>query len=433
MPSSGTAGGWATNTASDPDGASERAEPADAVKKRGLRTGEPVPGHTINWLFSQIPPIYTELSSAIAELPAGAFFRLDDVDPNRAPGTQIDGVTTSGSIDALAVDGRNVVVSINGGAITRYYANDLTNVVTTYTQTNAGTVIALVTTGAYVIAAYGQYVEVWDMDGVSQWVYDHGATVRDIDCDGVCVYLVGNAGTGSHEARGIQLAGASAGVEVWAYAHGAILRAVCCDGVRTYVGGDIASDGVALIGLISDTGFDATDRGGTGADDSGRAWEVSPDNAVFGIATNARELACTFGGTAPVCHLRLLAAGSGESLWDHADPDLYTAARTYGGVAIDQGRVFALVDQEQDVRAWSIRTGAEVWRTADYGVNRPVSNHLATDGSSIWLGLERDSLNPQNTVRRLSRGALVPRLWRRFSPGDRFLPMRRLAIPQEGS
>lgn len=403
-------------------GGADITEPSEAQKDAGWADSDIPPNEWVNWWWNLVyqwiahlagaSAKYLTLEDAVAGLSAGDTAIVDEHDLDSETGTLNASAAPGANVVALDGDGAYLVYSTGGDPV-RVARDDLGTVLTTYTKTNAGTVASIRTDGVYVVAAYGQYLECWDVAGTSQWVYDHGATVNDCCLDSTRAYLAGDAGTGTHHARAITIA---TGLSAWDYDHGGNLEAIDTDGKRVVIAGAVSghASGAHVRALRADNGFDATNEGGTGADTTAVAWDQVIGNPVLYPALRLDSHHVYLPQGAGVNEL-VLGIGDGATV--------ATLSGTAGtSIALDQDLL--ILGASAVVRAYDKRTLALVW-----GYIAPANVlSMFSDGTGVFTGITTGS---GDELRRLYRGNRA-RVWRRVDPSaDAYIPYRQLIIPEE--
>ena len=413
---------WATDGGADID------EPPEAQKDDGWVENDTPPHGLVNWFWNLVylwvihlsgtASRFDTLKAAVEALAVGETGIVDETDMDALRGRTLDQAAPGATVSAIDVTGTHVVYSPDGLDPVLVALDALGVVIRTFTLTNAGTVVRVVTDGIFVVAAYGNFLECWLLaDGVSQWDIDHGAAVSDCCIDATRAYLVGDAGTGTHHARATVL---SSGASAWDYDHGGILESVCTDGSQVFIAGAASSFGsVANIrALAADNGFDKADEGGTGLDTSLRAWDditATPISDRQRMATDGRHLYFIEGTT---LHKASLSGTAGvvdaKTLINIGDFPIYV------------DRDFIL-QAGTDTVVWDKDSLAENFRLAT------TTASIASDGVAIYQGF---SVAEPNELVRISRGRNRASVWRRIDPNDAPLgldryPYRQLIIPEE--
>jgi hypothetical protein len=246
--------------------------------------------------------------------------------------------------------------------------------------------------------------------------------------DGTRIYLVGEAGSGTHHARGVTL---STGAVAWSYQHTATggdeLWSVATNGKQVFVAGDVSSysSGASLRALYASNGYDEANEGGTGADTTGSAWDLSPGWEVTANQCLATDGRCLFVGYASGAVRQLEVRGCADGT--------VTASLSFAGsvvaVAVDQDHVL-VANSASPYKIWAYdkQTLAPVWSFLNSAAGAPAPEAVASDGCAVFCGFTHTVLS--RTLTRLYRGNR-PGLWRRVDPDEDFLPYRQQIIPHQ--
>lgn len=357
-----------------------------------------------NWLFYWITqwiawlqtakPTFDTTEAAYDALTTGDWAWVYENDKNYRLG--IDTVGTAGGtantdVSAICVNGTHVFYAHGAANPIMVARAALNTTVRTFTRTNAGTVVKLLTNGTYLFAAYGNYVEAWTIStGASAWVYNHGAAVYDLAVHSSRLCLVGASGTGTKHARG--LLQSTGGVQ-WSYAHGdatVTLFSVCAIPGAFVVAGNASTFASAanMRALAFLTGNDATNEGGTAADTTGVAWNaVQANDSVDRVLAGDRQGLWWFDDVANTAYVLDRYSGAVLTSYDIVDQ--------VNGIAVDQDHLYVA----GDARVWCLdkRTLRPRWA---YPTTYDVDG-VATDGAAVFVAL---GATPANGVLRLPRG-----------------------------
>lgn len=404
-------------------------EPSAQRIATGFESGQPLPAGQLNWILQRVPT-WSTLEAAYAELAEGDLAIVHENDRTSNPGDNEDDGPADGADCSDIVCTGDRVVYVTAGVndpklVTR--AN-VTAVVRTFTRTFAGTTLRLATNGIKLVAAYGNYVECWDLDtGASEWTYDHGGLVQDVCVWHDRVFFVGLIGTGTKYARAVWL---DDGTLIWSFDHGGSLYACCANGGRLFVAG-IASGHASLANLRAINalnGYDATGEGGVGTDVAYRSW-----NRVLATTTVGRRLACD--------HSALyigFASGAANQIevMSQGDAQIQIMTRALTGItvnriAVDQDYVYlAAEDATPDGYLFALdrNTLTTAWVTEF--LLRPYTT-VATDGCAVFAGRGAIAGGEEN-FRRYARGNR-PCLFRRYAGSSSYgrFPNPRSMVPEK--
>lgn len=366
-----------------------------------------------NWLFYWVCqwvaylqntyPTFTTIESAYAALAAGErgiVFENDRAE-SLATGSVGTGGTALAVVTALATSGTHVYYAHGAANPVRVTRATLGTVVTTYTRTNAGSVLRLLfvkdDSVEYIVAAYGQYVEAWNAEtGTSLWVYDHGATVRDLAYQDNRLCLVGDAGTGTKHARALVI---SSGAVSWSYNHGANLLSVAAVSSAFVVAG-VATGSASLANmraLAYSTGNDAANEGGTAADTTGVAWDVVQTN-VPTSRTLAGDRTGLWWLDAAGKILYAVDVTTGATLGSYA----LSAALTPYELSIDQELALIGADAGGGVGYALVVDKRSMQPRFRYRVSTGAVQRVISDGAALFLG--QLAVSSGGGLRRIYRG-----------------------------
>lgn len=428
---------WATA------GSAEITEPATSQKTNGWRQEDRPPHQYVNWFWNLVYQWVVNLSQGAARfetledaceyLSIGETGFVDEAEYGDRPGSDHSTFQIANAPRGLTtVDGIRVYYLTDPGA-TGF--GDLTSrdrdlaagapTVTTYVRTNAGTWRRAATNGADLVAAYGQYLECWTPGaGASRWVYDHGATIRDVCVDGDYAYLVGDAGTGGFHLRRVRL---SDGVVSWSYDHGAALYSVATNGRQVFVWGDTSGSASAstLRAVNADSGADFNGEGGIGTDAAAQSWNdnvVAANAHITGEARLATDGDLLFLGfeVGDLHQIEARGAADGEVI--------ATLAFGYDviSLACDHEYLYALVeDSATDAYVYALKkeTLALAWRRRFNGGIADTC-HVSSDGFGVFLVNTNTTPFELTRLHRLNRPTMVRR-----QGSQRHAPFPLLALP----
>lgn len=392
--------------------------------------------------YGKTASLFTTLEDLVGGLDAGETAILDEKDTDQAPGTAHTVRDLSlGDVGSVAVTGSGVVYcerNTSGKPEVKFLPRDLDTgaaSVVTFTTATTANAVKVVSDGAYVVIALGNIVECFDIDGTSNWTYDHGATVNDLALTGGEVIIVGAEGTTpACHVRSINL---SAGTATWSYRHSAgggdEVDYVATDGQQIIIIGDASSytSTATVRSIQASNGFDAAGEGGLGTSTEPYVWDSTAAGYVA-VAMDDRELFTASIQSSKNVRLHVLDKFNGTEV---ATRDLTTASTvtSINAISVD-------VDQDMVVVAPYVNSGttygpvfgvdrrrlAAAWVYQISGIGNP--REVATDGAAVFVVFEDVSISPDQQIARLYRGNR-PGLWRRADPTNGYLPMRQLAIP----
>lgn len=394
------------------------------------------PAHDLqNWLFQKLAELtgsagkYDTLEAAYQDLDVGDTAIVDEDNDAVEPGDRKTS-TTPGTVAAGAFDFASVHSTAARVLVARYGDTDdnysiprdlsWSGDIIQYAKTNAGAAYRIIGDDEIVLLAYGNYLEAFEPDGTSRWVYDHGAAVRDVCCDGDSVYMVGSAGTEAGNPE-IVAVDRTNGIALWNYTHGATLHSVATDGVQVYAAG-IQSGLVRLLYL--DTLGNVNVATAMASNNSENLCLDVDDEAVYVVQGNTLErrskhanagitlASLNFGGL----------AGSLSTVPQSVSVDHRYVVVACNNVANEARRVYMLEK----------RTLSIVWYY-DYVASGTYSvfYQAVTDGQSVFVaGGSAGAVPPGHTVWRLYRGNR-PTMFRKVQSSDDYLMMRQNMIPLE--
>lgn len=411
-----------------------RTVPSTSKRTAGWIFTDPPPFDFVNWFWGVVGDWVLHLSTSSSRFPSleaaakalaiGDTGIVDEWDGASFPGEELITVALGGvtGASAISVSGRSVCYAFDGTTLELKERSDLTtNAAAAAFVPTAATIRRTLNDGKFIAIAVGNFVELFDHDlgGAPIWNYDHGAQVNDIAMDGTHVYLVGDAGTGTHHARAILI---STGLSAWDYDHQANLEAVATDGRRVFVAGAAsgAASGATMRALNATNGNDAANEGGTAADTEDIAWDLVDANGATSrgqLATDGRGL-LVVGMSAGTNRVQTRSTGDGTSI--------AFGALTGGSIPpvdVDQHYVYGMmtVGADQRILAFEKHTLALAWvsETADdYTL-------IATDGGALFATLDN---SPPFQLAKIARGNDT-RLWRRVDQADDYLRMRQQIVP----
>ncbi len=351
-------------------------------------------------------PGFDTLEDAYAGLTAGDAAIVYEADRNSIAGDEhSDGGTAAAAVTAVCATGIDVVFA-DGGDPKMVARADMDTVVRTFTKTNAGTVQKLVNDGSRLYAAYGNYVEAWNLStGASVWVYDHGATVWDIAVYDGRLFLGGVSGTGAKEVRSINAE--VGGAAQWSYNHNGTVFSVTATHNRVIIAGAASghASGAHMRALQHATGNDATNEGGTAADTTGVAWNRVMANAISAnsLAADARGLWVVDDTANTVIRIDV---ALGTTVQTSAT---MTAINANHGIAVDQD--YVILGTDDYVYALDRATLGTVWRHYFSGAT---ARCVDSDGCAVYGGFS--NVGGDQGVRRIYRGNR-PHYFRRITIG----------------
>lgn len=430
-------------------GSAEIATPNLVVRQHGWTHQIPPAVQWVNWWFNLVwqwitylsgrTKVYATLEDATEDLESGDVCIVDEHVPGTAEdlatlrvGTPVWSKTRTEigtSVDDVAVDGRYVYVL--RGTTVKVLARADGSTVRTDTLTSTGTAVRIVCDGVYYVVAIGNKVECRAAaTGTSVFVYDHGAVVNDVALVGLgLIVMVGEAGTDTYHARGLDPLEDDAGRVIWNRKHsntgGHALYAVSGWGNRVVVAGDGASYiGAATTRCLNAAdGNDDTTDGGSSVDAYWLTWHNATATVEDAGVIAVDESAVYIGGSDGTLTMLSLEDGSTVTTWTLPEP--------IRRVAVDHRFVYAGCNDNSGtlatVLAISKRTLARAWRA------ELTSKHvtgLAADGAGLFQGMSA-STGSEPVMRRLAL-TTYPTTFRRIDPRyDQDVPCRRLIVPAE--
>lgn len=347
---------WATNASA------EVTEPNASKRGAGWITGESPSAAFFNWLFLTIYRwiLYLDAGHTQQVTIQALYEALSD--------TQVGILKEAPSLFTGAVGDDVVVAGSNGPYLVRATTSAnpivvargaLGTTLRTLTRANAGTNRAIHVRGDFVVVGYGNYVDAFRIStGTRLWSYNHGGTVRAVWWGRQYVYLAGDAGTGSYEARALVPSNGSLSAS---YTHGATLYAICESAELVLIGGAGGSGGSHELVALS-TGLSAN-------------WTVSYATDVLDIATDEKNVY--------VCRANMVLCidrADGSTIWES---DRFLAAGyAVVKITVDQGGVWALVTDGSTPLVFGLdkKTGASYYREDAHDNARGVFS----DGAAIW-------------------------------------------------
>jgi len=390
----------------------EITEPTDPVKEQGYVDGYPASHEWVNWFWNLVGSWLAWMSAGGQNhysTPDAAYADLDDGETawvwEREEGVQGEdhtlAVAPAAAIQDMDVDGVYVYYALT----TAGYQRDRTlpgSVSATYTPTNAGTVVAIATDGDSVALAYGNYVECYEIDGTSRWVYDHSASVQDVAFAGGDVVFVGTSDAANSWTNLNRLAKAT-GSNVspgWIkdfYSSGAgTLYSVCVAGGRVIAAGDVNPSAKNIVSYdISSSAEIAT---------AATATDVSMGRCVAcdGVMVYVGVQADTY---LEILNLTALTAFD----------TLTSVGVACFAVAVDQDHTYMALEAAGNgwVGAITKDTLSPIYKTDSLTADYPTA--VASDGSALFYGQTADG---GGTVHRVYRGRNRAELWRRTDHSD---------------
>jgi hypothetical protein len=433
---------WATGAGADVS------EPNAARKALGWVAGLVPPAGHQNWWQNLVydwlawletaPIVYTSQEEAIAGTESGDVVVVDEV--SESAGEEIDTIATPGQgagtdVVDVCCDGARIVYVEAGGTVARGALRDAPDTPTiTYTKTNAGVAVRIVSDGDRVLLCYGNYLECFNAaTGASVWVYDHTAPVRDACFWLDRVYLTGDRTAGNVTTRYVSRAAGGGAVSI---DHGANTVAICAANSRVFIAGSgsVHPTGATVRALDIDTLGDETGECGV-LDASGHSWnsiQVPVQARPGTLASDGRYLYCGYpeGGVYTV-DARDLTDGTlleGKLLTNHRTVRLALDREYLIVGTIDTG--FA---NRGWVHGYTPRLGARAWNNRD---SAKQLEGVSTDGSRAWACYQ---IAPgELAIKSISRGLGASALFRRVEwddAGDSLLrppsSLRRLLLPLE--
>lgn len=384
---------WATSATA------EITEPPSQRKTTGWTSGLIPPAGYWNWWMELVgewltflktaPPVYTDLGEAALDSAQGDVVIVDEHNgwtpggsyanyetPGKAAGNDLTDIATYGPYLVIFEDG--------AGAAYRVARSDPATTVTTYTKTQAGTNRRVISDGVYVLLAYGNFIECFDVDGSQMWSYDHGGSVKDLCFYRNYVVFVADPGTGGFTARRLQIDGG--GTSDASFDHGNTLYACTASGSRVYVAGlhsTYASN--ASLRCLTPTLYDATGEGGVGS--SSQAWDVDQatiQDEAGSLVTDDDHLYLGYAETAPV-QLEVRSLSDGQVLADRVLTNFKVVK-----LAVDQDYLVAAMwdtaaGNQGQFAAFSKSMLGKVWYYDSIGAT--VVYAIATDGCAVWGGI----------------------------------------------
>jgi len=405
-------------------GGASVSQPPEPSRSSGFPSTIPLLAAWLNWCFNTVGEWiayfegrveqYDTLEELVAAVTVGDSAELVEYDFGSLPGTSLATIAAGAAVVDIACDGRYVYVA-TATTLKRYNRTGGT-LVTTYTKTNAGNIVRVVTNGDAVAIAYSTYVECFNAAGTSRWVIDHGATVHDVAIDSARVYMAGARDGSNRGVRGLALA---TGVTNWSYVHDTIgtaaLFSIATDGRVVYVAG--AATGNAslanLRALNASDGRDATGETGP-ADTAGLSWNAVSATAVSTTGVLAVDDTRLYIGYQSASTIEARSKLTGAVLSTVTPPSSIAARR----LSVDQDMLIVGGGVTGDAAlALSKADLSTMWRFVSVG-----GAYVATDGAALFAATS-------STVHRVARGNRSSR-WVRVDPADDGLPYRWLAIPQ---
>lgn len=418
-----------------PDNTTNITPPVAARLTNGWTPGSPPTGEEFNWFQNLVSQwlayidengggFYTSLTTALAAMAEGDLAVVDEDDRDEIMGSAVSGASVIAAVGrypiSIDADGDRVVYLLDNGtafAISRGWLSATiasTDRLATYTITQAwANGRKIISTGFYVCIAYGNYVDVFLVDGTWLHTVDHGAQVQDICADGEVLYICGAQGTGSKQVRAV---GLSAGGSEWAYNHGGtgVIYSIATDGRRCWFAGaaSTSGSGATIRCVEADTGNDAANEGGTAASTYVDVWDVAGQVPDRGQTMVHRDGSVFIGFPGSQTHQVIeYSGGSGAELatWDHTDD--------VQALAVDDDLVLVAVEVVGggDLYAFQrLRFPALRWAVPTPGSPTQPPASVATDGFKVYLS------NPTGLVaniHRLYRGNRPTRI-RRVDPLD---------------
>lgn len=387
---------WATG------GSADVSEPPDATKDTGWVAKIRPPHEWFNWLglltynalnyvFARVRQ-YTSLDALAAAVGVGDTAELMEDDSAHLPGSQISSFSSGATVHDIAADGAYVYVA-HANSCTKYTRAGVASGVT-FTPSTADTIVRVVTNGEVVLLAYGTRVQAFEAStGVSRWIVDHGATVRDVALDATRAYLVGDPDTSAGANITLRAIYLSSGATNWTHAHGdntTTVYSVATDGRMVFIAGDArpTGSGANLRGINASNGRDATGESGV-ADTDELSWNAVTATDVISPGCLAVDEGRLFVAYQSAVSLESRSKLTGEVLRSVTPPSSMVAQR----VSLDQDWVVVGSSVTGDVAvAFTKPDLAAGWRFNSTGGAR-----VATDGAAVFA-------STGSTVSRVARG-----------------------------
>lgn len=358
------------------------AQPPTQLQNSGWKV-EDIPTHQhFNYLFRHRTPHFGRLEDAAAQLVPGQMGVVDEALYGQ-PGT-IESEAGTTALLAVACTGREVITS-DGVTAKRFDRSDLSTVLTTYTPTNAGSIADIATNGTTVVLAYGNFVEAYDLAGVSLWVHNQTAIVRGIAVSNDVVLVVGDADGTGHEAVGLNLTSTPGSIK-WQYNHNGDLFSCATNGLQAFIAG--AASGHASLAthrsIDLQTGNDAANEGGTAALGQDWAWDRAgnPVTLLNALAIDEKYLYSLDDPGAGMTLARRPIGEGGAGI----NVVLPTGAQA-DAIAVDQDYVYvsyALAAPGSYLKAFSKVDLGRIWTNPRQTATMPRCK-VAIDGGAVWV------------------------------------------------
>lgn len=399
-------------------------EPPDAVQAAAWAAKDRPGYKTVNWAWNDLMKWIAHFSAsssrfllsedaidapATSPLVAGDTYMLHESDLATLPGAAQGSIGPLSTIDAAATDGKFMI--IKKGVVIEAYPRDGGALAVTYTPPAASGFVAVATNGVHVVAANGNKIEVWEIDGTHLWTFDHGAVVNDVAIQGDLVFFVGVV-TAGIAARARSIVGDST---TWSYDHDADLLAIAVAGRYCFLAGAVSADAssATLRGIVAADGKDLANEGGNGTAEF--TWDATP-------TANTKRFTLAADGHA--VYLRQGAGGTTLEARGAAD-GLVANLRTIPEaiVSLDVDQQYVIVTGATAIRAYRKTDFAFAWGYDIPGADQPAAQAV-TDGARVFLAHVQGGT-------RIVRGNR-PGMWTRLAAGDVGAPYSLLSLPSEG-
>ena len=327
-------------------------------------------GEWVEWLAGPRGG-YSSLEGAATAMSAGGTATIFENDTANLPGNFLAGYRTTGATFSKIAATSDVIVVAESAASPTISVFDRASpggaAVRTWTLTHPNFPTAMTLYGDLVAVCAGGYVELFRLStGASLWVYNHGASILDVQISGDYTVICGAAGTGTKHARVLQT---SNGTQLDSIDHGATLNACAIYGRL-----------VAVAGAPGTGAFNA--RGYRIVGTLTSLWSVAAATAgtLTTLRTDGRNLYTT-----EVGYAYTLSWADGSQI--SAQNILGGSVATSQWMAVDQGGVYVLSTDGTDTELQRLALGTLscVWSSviATGGVVATQVS-IATDGARVW-------------------------------------------------